>query len=107
MSENKGWLSMFKQAQDMQSKMSEIQEGLAEKTVEVSTGGGMVKVVANGLNEIISVHIDDELINMSDRGMLEDLITGAMNEVQKKVKELAQGEMSKLTGGLKIPGLFT
>ena len=98
---------MFKQAQDMQSKLADIQEGLADKTVEVSTGGGMVKVVANGLNEIISVHIDDELINMSDRGMLEDLITGAMNEVQKKVKELAQGEMSQLTGGLKIPGLFT
>ena len=98
---------MFKQAQDMQSKLAEIQEGLADKTVEVSTGGGMVKVVANGLNEIISVHIDDDLINMSDRGMLEDLITGAMNEVQKKVKELAQGEMSQLTGGLKIPGLFT
>ena len=98
---------MFKQAQDMQSKLAEIQEGLADKTVEVSTGGGMVKVVANGLNEIISVHIDDELINMSDRGMLEDLITGAMNEVQKKVKELAQDEMSKLTGGIKIPGLFT
>ena len=91
----------------MQSKLAEIQEGLADKTIEVSTGGGMVKVVANGLNEIISVHIDDELINMSDRGMLEDLITGAMNEVQKKVKELAQGEMSQLTGGLKIPGLFT
>ncbi|MDE1044451.1 MAG: YbaB/EbfC family nucleoid-associated protein [Nitrospinaceae bacterium] len=104
---DKSWLSMFKQAQDMQSKLAEIQEGLADKTVEVSTGGGMVKVVANGLNEIISVHIDDELINMSDRGMLEDLITGAMNEVQKKVKELAQGEMSQLTGGLKIPGLFT
>ena len=104
---DKSWLSMFKQAQDMQSKLAEIQEGLADKTVEVSTGGGMVKVVANGQNEIISVHIDDELINMSDRGMLEDLITGAMNEVQKKVKELAQGEMSQLTGGLKIPGLFT
>ena len=104
---DKSWLSMFNQAQDMQSKLAEIQEGLADKTVEVSTGGGMVKVVANGLNEIISVHIDDELINMSDRGMLEDLITGAMNEVQKKVKELAQGEMFKLTGGLKIPGLFT
>jgi DNA-binding YbaB/EbfC family protein len=104
---DKSWLSMFKQAQDMQSKLAEIQEGLADKTVEVSTGGGMVKVVANGLNEIISIHIDDELINMSDRGMLEDLITGAMNEVQKKVKELAQGEMSQLTGGLKIPGLFT
>ncbi|MZG30686.1 MAG: YbaB/EbfC family nucleoid-associated protein [Nitrospinae bacterium] len=101
------WLSIFKQAQDMQSRLSEIQEGLAEKTVEVSTGGGMVRVVANGLNEIVSVHIDDELINMSDREVLEDLIAGAMNEVQKKVKELAQGEMSKLTGGLKIPGLFT
>ena len=107
MMSDKSWLSMFKQAQDMQSKLAEIQEGLADKTVEVSTGGGMVKVVANGLNEIISVHIDDELINMSDRGMLEDLITGAMNEVQKKVKELAQDEMSQLTGGLKIPGLFT
>ena len=58
---DKNWLSLFKQAQDMQSKLAEIQGGLAEKTVEVSTGGGMVKVVANGLNEIISVHIDDEL----------------------------------------------
>jgi len=104
---DKSWLSMFKQAQDMQSKLAEIQEGLAEKKVEVSTGGGMVKVVANGLNEIISVHIDDELINMNDREVLEDLVTGAMNEVHKKVKDLAQDEMSKLTGGLKIPGLFT
>ena len=67
----------------------------------------MVKVVANGLHEIISIRIDDELINMNDREVLEDLITGAMNEVHKKVKELAQDEMSKLTGGLKIPGLFT
>ncbi len=107
MSDDKGWFSLFKQAQDMQSKLAEIQEGLAEQTVEVSTGGGMVKVVANGLNEIISVHIDDELINMNDREVLEDLIAGAMNEVHKKVKDLAQGEMSKLTGGLKIPGLFT
>ena len=90
----------------MQSKLSEIQEGLAKKTVEVSTGGGMVKVVANGLNVILSIKIDDELINMSDREVLEDLVTGAVNEVSKKVKELAQGEMTKITGGLKIPGLF-
>jgi len=104
---DKNWTSLFKQAQDMQSKISEIQEGLAEKNVEVTTGGGMVKVVANGLHEVISIHIDDELINMNDREMLEDLIAGAMNEVHKKVKELAQDEMSKITGGLKIPGLFT
>ena len=90
----------------MQSKLAEIQEGLAKKTVEVSTGGGMVKVVANGLNEILSIKIDDELINMNDREVLEDLVTGAVNEVSKKVKELAQGEMTKITGGLKLPGLF-
>ena len=90
----------------MQTKLTEIQEGLAKKTVEVNTGGGMVKVVANGLNEILSIKIDDELINMNDREVLEDLITGAVNEVSKKVKELAQGEMTKVTGGLKIPGLF-
>ena len=54
---DKSWTSLFKQAQDMQGKLSEIQEGLAGKTVDVSTGGGMVKVVANGLHEIISIHI--------------------------------------------------
>ena len=77
---DKGWTGLFKQATEMQSKLAEMQEGLAEKTVEISTGGGMVKVVSNGLNEIISVKIDDELINMNDREVLEDLITGAVNE---------------------------
>ena len=98
--------SLFKQAQEMQSKMAEVQRDLAEKKVEVATGGGMVKIVANGVNEIISVHIDDELINMNDREVLEDLITGAINEVHRKVKELAQEEMTRFTGGIKIPGLF-
>ena len=98
--------SLFKQAQEMQSKMAEVQRVLAEKKVEVSTGGGMVKIVANGVNEIISVHIDDELINMNDREVLEDLITGAINEVHRKVKDLAQKEMTRFTGGIKIPGLF-
>ena len=103
---DKGWTGLLKQATQMQSKLAETQEALADKTIEVSTGGGMVKVVANGLNEIISVKIDDELINMSDRGVLEDLITGAVNEANKKVKEMAQEEMTKVTGGVKIPGLF-
>ena len=98
--------SLFKQAQEMQSKMADVQRDLAEKTVEVSTGGGMVKIVANGINEILSVHIDQELINMNDREVLEDLMTGAINEVHRKVKELAQEEMARFTGGIKIPGLF-
>ncbi|MDG1843770.1 MAG: YbaB/EbfC family nucleoid-associated protein [Nitrospinaceae bacterium] len=98
--------SIFKQAQEMQTKMADVQRELAEKKVEVSTGGGMVKVVANGINEIISINIDDELISMNDREVLEDLLTGAINEVHRKVKDLAQEEMTRFTGGIKIPGLF-
>ena len=98
--------SIFKQAQEMQTKMADVQRDLAGKKVEVSTGGGMVKVVANGINEIISIHIDDELISMNDREVLEDLLTGAINEVHRKVKDLAQEEMTRFTGGIKIPGLF-
>ena len=99
--------SLFKQAQEMQSKMAEVQRDLAEKKVEVSTGGGMVKITANGVNEILSVHIDEELISMNDREVLEDLIIGAVNEVHRKVKDLAQEEMTRFTGGVKIPGLFS
>ncbi|MBT5969377.1 MAG: YbaB/EbfC family nucleoid-associated protein [Nitrospina sp.] len=98
--------SIFKQAQEMQTKMADVQRDLAEKKVEVSTGGGMVKVVANGINEIISINIDDELISMNDREVLEDLLTGAINEVHRKVKDLAKEEMTRFTGGIKIPGLF-
>ena len=90
----------------MQSKLEGIQQELARKRVEVSTGGGMVQITANGLNEILSVTIDNELINMQDREVLEDLMVGAINEVHRKVKELAQDKMSQLTGGIKIPGLF-
>jgi nucleoid-associated protein EbfC len=102
----KGMGDMLKQAAAMKSKMAEMQEELSKKQVEASTGGGMVKVIANGNNEILHVHIDEELINIKDRAILEDLVAGAMNEVHRKVKDLAQEEMTKLTGGIKIPGLF-
>lgn len=99
--------SLFKQAKEMQSKMAEMQESLAKQKVEVSTGGGMVQIIASGNNEILSVKIDEELINMNDKSILEDLMAGAINEVQRKIKELQQSEMSKLTGGINIPGLFS
>ena len=102
----KGMGDMFKQATEMKSKLAEMQEELSKKQVEASTGGGMVKVIANGNNEILHIHIDEELINMQDRAILEDLVAGAINEVHRKVKDLAQEEMTKLTGGIKIPGLF-
>lgn len=98
--------ALFKQAREMQAKMAAIQQELAGKTVEVSTGGGMVKVTANGLSELISLHIDPELINMKDKGILEDLVLGAVNEIQRKANDLRQEEMTKITGGLNLPGLF-
>jgi DNA-binding YbaB/EbfC family protein len=104
---NKGLGGIFKQAQEMQSKMDDVQRELSQKKVKVSVGGGMVKVTVNGLNEILAVKIEDDLINMQDREVLEDLIIGAVNEANKKVKEMSQAEMSKLTGGLKLPGLFS
>ena len=103
---DKGLGAMLKQARDLQGKMAELQQELAKKTVSAEAGGGMVKVSANGNNEILAIQIDEELINMQARDILEDLMTGAINEVHRKVKDLAQEEMSKLTGGLKIPGLF-
>ena len=99
--------SILKQAQELQSKVADIQGELGKKTVETSVGGGMVKVTANGLNEILAIKIDEELFSMQDREILEDLIAGAINDLHRKVKELSQAEMSKLTGGIKIPGLFS
>lgn len=98
--------ALFKQAKEMQSKMTEIQESLSQQKVEASVGGGMVQVTVNGNNEILSVKIEEELINMNDKAILEDLLVGAMNEAMRKANELKQSEMSKITGGMKIPGLF-
>jgi len=93
---------MMKQAQQMQDKL---QKQMAELKVEATAGGGMVTVVANGKQEIVSIKIDREVINPEDAQMLEDLVLAASNEALRKSKEMVQGEMSKITAGLKIPGL--
>ncbi len=97
---------LLKQAQQMQTKMAEMQAKLAEKTVESSAGGGMVKIVMNGQHEILSVNIDPEVVDPADVEMLEELVAAAVNEARSKVDEMVKGEMSSLTGGLPIPGLF-
>ncbi len=97
---------IMKQAKKLQAKMAEMQEELAKKTVESSVGGGMVKVVANGRQEILSIKIDPEVVNPEDIEMLEDLILSAVNDALKRSQQMVSEEMSKLTGGLKIPGLF-
>jgi DNA-binding YbaB/EbfC family protein len=85
--------------------MAALQAEAAKKQVEATAGGGMVTVTVNGLQEIISVKIDKEVINPEDSQMLEDLILAASNEALRKSKDMMQAEMGKLTGGLKIPGL--
>jgi DNA-binding YbaB/EbfC family protein len=101
----KGMGDMMKQIAKMQRRMEEIQQELAEKTVEGSAGGGMVKVTANGNQEIISVKIEKEVINPDDVEMLEDLVLSAVNQAREKAAELQAQSMSALTGGLNIPGL--
>ncbi len=103
----KGFGQMMKQAQQMQAKMQAIQEELASKKVEAESGGGMVKVVANGKGEILSIQIEKELIIQDDKDVLEDLILVAVNEGIRRAQELNATEISKITGGLKIPGLFS
>ena len=97
---------LMKQAQEMQAKMARLQEELATREVEGSSGGGMVTVRMNGQQEVLAVKIEPEVFEEGDREMLEDLIVAATNEARRHALDLAKDEMSKLTGGLPIPGLF-
>jgi hypothetical protein len=101
----KGMGNMMKQAQELQSKIFKLQEKLADRTVETTVGGGMVKAVANGKQELLSIKIDPEVVDPNDVQMLEDLIVAAVNDVLKKAQEMVSEEMTKLTGGFKIPGI--
>lgn len=89
----------------MQAKMARLQEELAHKTVEASAGGGMVTAVVSGRNELLSLKIEKDVVNPDDVEMLQDLIVAAVNEGIRKAQEMATAEMSKITGGLNIPGL--
>jgi DNA-binding YbaB/EbfC family protein len=97
--------SIMKQAQKIQSEIARVQQELSRKTVEASSGGGMVTVVANGKQEIISVKIEPEVVTSGDIEMIQDLVLAAVNEALKKSQEMIAEEMRKITGGLNIPGL--
>ena len=102
----KGMGNMMKQAQKMQSKMVKMQEELSNKTVEATAGGGMIKVVANGKQQIVSIDIEKEVVDPDDVEMLQDLVLAAINDALAKSQEMVSGEMSKITGGMNIPGLM-
>ncbi len=97
---------MMKQVQKMQADMAKAQEEMGARTVESSAGGGVVKVVANGKQEIVSLVIQPEAVDPEDVEMLQDLVLTAVNTALEQSREMMTKEMSKLTGGLNIPGLF-
>src|SRR5574340_317428 len=97
---------IMKQAKKLQDKMAGLQKDLETRTVETTSGGGMVSVVVNGKFELQSLKIEKEVVNPDDLDMLQDLIVAAVNEGIRKAQEMASAEMAKLTGGLNIPGLF-
>lgn len=97
--------NLFKQAQEMQARLAQIQEELGRKTIEASAGGGMVQVTVNGQMVFSSIKIDPSVINPQEKEMLQDLILAAVNEGLRRARGMASEEMSKITGGFKIPGL--
>jgi hypothetical protein len=101
----KGLGDIFKQAQKLTAEMARVQQELANKTVEASAGGGMVTVVANGQQEIVSIKIDPEVVSKDDVEMLQDLVLAATNEALRKVRDMIAEEMAKVAGGLPIAGL--
>ena len=99
----KGLIDIMKTAQKMQAELSKLQEELAGRTVEAIVGGGMVKVVANGRREILSVAVDTQVVDSADVEMLQDLICAGVNEALRKAQALESEEMKRLTGGLGLP----
>jgi DNA-binding YbaB/EbfC family protein len=96
---------LMKQAQQIQTKMAKLQEDLGDRTVEASSGGGMVIVVANGRQEVLSIKIEQEVIDPDDAEMLQDLIMAAINDALARAKDMVNEEMGKLTKGMNIPGM--
>jgi nucleoid-associated protein EbfC len=97
---------MMKQAQKLQAKMMAMQAELGDRTVSAQAGGGMVEAVVNGRQELLGLRIDPEVVVAEDVEMLQDLIQAAINEALNRSREMMATEMSKLTGGMQIPGLF-
>ncbi len=97
---------VLRQAQRMQEGLARVQEELAGKTVEASSGGGMVTAVVNGRQEVVSIRIEKEVVSPEDVELLQDLVAGAVNEAMSRSRKMMADEMAKITGGMNLPGLF-
>jgi len=98
--------SLMKQAQQMQGDMQRVQEELKERVVEGSSGGGAVTAMANGAGELVSIKLDEEVVDADDVETLEDLVLTAANNALKEAKAMSDKEMGEITGGMGMPGLF-
>jgi DNA-binding YbaB/EbfC family protein len=105
---NKMMGDLMRRAQALQERMAKLQEEAGQRTVEGSAGGGMVTVLANGRQEILSIKLDPEVLDAQDQDMLQDLIVAGVNDALKKAQAMMAEEMKSVTGGLglNIPGLF-
>lgn len=100
-----GMQGMLKQVQKMQEEMQRVQTELANKTVSAEAGGGIIKAVANGHKELLSIEIDAQVIKPDEKEILEDLVVAAVNKALNAASKLAEDEMSKVTKGMIPPGL--
>ncbi len=97
---------MMKQVQKMQADMVKMQEEMGERTIEVSAGGGAVKIVMSGKQQVREIAIVPEALNPEEAEILQDMLMAAFNEAVRKSQEMVTQEMNKITGGVKIPGMF-
>jgi DNA-binding YbaB/EbfC family protein len=97
---------IMKQVQKMQKEMVKLQDELQEKTVEATAGGGVVKAVANGKNQLVKIEISPDVVDPDDIEMLQDLVLAAANEALQQAEEMVTNEMGKVTGGLNLPPMF-
>jgi nucleoid-associated protein EbfC len=98
--------NLMKQAQQMQAKLAMLQNELAEREVEASAGGGMVKVKVNGKQQLLSIQINKDCVDPNDVSTLEELVFTAVNQAMKQSQDMVQQAMSKVTGGMNLPGMF-
>jgi DNA-binding YbaB/EbfC family protein len=102
----KGMQGLMKQAQQMQQKMATLQKELEQRELETSSGGGMIKIKINGKQQVLAISINKECVDPNDVQGLEELVKTAINQAVKESQEMVSGAMSKVTGGINIPGLF-
>lgn len=101
-----GMNSLVRQAQKMQSRITKVQDEIGNKTIEASTGGGMVTAVVNGKQELLQIKINPDVVDPADVEVLEEMVLGAVNQAMEMAGEMMNSEIEKITGGLNIPGLF-